>query len=631
MGVHAIAARRAAILTTLTLVLVAVGLAPAAADEPPPILTGQFNNIGATADASTYACEGPGGAATVDIDTDGHFGNAAYAGQPSSRTTGSLRFTASPGYPNRGSMTSANLHLSGNWFNVYVGIGTTLVEADLNYDPNSAETPFTLDCYRDPATGRLMSVRAIGVPLRYDAVLSNNTGRYRDSGTASAVVIYLYESETGRVSQQVSFDFRDSDSATPTPLFGAPASVSLTPDSQAITADEYACVEARAVDADDTVLGYIPLRMSAAGVNTGTAWTDLQRTSVQYPAMWCPLTRDPGQLVLTVYIDANEDGVQQASELSDTATITVTPGAVRTLTAAPTGTTSPVATEHCVDVTATDAWTNPVPAANVSVRVFGANPEAAVTRVTGVGGRTKFCYTGTNTGVDYIEGVFLASPTARAITGSATHTWTAPDTTAPVLTLSHPPVGHTVTFGGPAGILAFSCQDATDPHPTCAATVDGAPAASGSTLPATLGTHSVTLTSTDAAGNTSGMTRSFEVKYAFGGLTGSVSSTEVNVAKAGSVAPFQFRLTDAAGNPITNLSTVSVASRQVNCASLDGPLDAVEETAVGGSGLRNLGDGRYQWNWATSKSYAGTCRIADVLLGPGGVGGTASAPFKFAR
>ena len=42
-----------------------------------------------------------------------------------------------------------------------------------------------------------------------------------------------------------------------------------------------------------------------------------------------------------------------------------------------------------------------------------------------------------------------------------------------------------------------------------------------------------------------------------------------------------------------------------------------EEVAAGGSGLQNLGDGFYQYNWKTPRGYAGTCRTVQADLGDG--------------
>jgi hypothetical protein len=43
-------------------------------------------------------------------------------------------------------------------------------------------------------------------------------------------------------------------------------------------------------------------------------------------------------------------------------------------------------------------------------------------------------------------------------------------------------------------------------------------------------------------------------------------------------------------------------------------VDAVEEYSTGSSGLQNLGDGYYQWNWKTAKAYAGSCKTMSLRL-----------------
>ena len=60
----------------------------------------------------------------------------------------------------------------------------------------------------------------------------------------------------------------------------------------------------------------------------------------------------------------------------------------------------------------------------------------------------------------------------------------------------------------------------------------------------------------------------------------------------------------------------------------------VEEYAAGASGLQNLGDGIYQLNWGTAKSYASTCRRVRLDLGERNPDGTIfyrTADFKFTR
>ena len=44
--------------------------------------------------------------------------------------------------------------------------------------------------------------------------------------------------------------------------------------------------------------------------------------------------------------------------------------------------------------------------------------------------------------------------------------------------------------------------------------------------------------------------------------------------------------------------------------------DEIEQYA-GGSGLQDLGNGYYQFNWKTPKSYKGHCRTVMVSLGDG--------------
>lgn len=45
--------------------------------------------------------------------------------------------------------------------------------------------------------------------------------------------------------------------------------------------------------------------------------------------------------------------------------------------------------------------------------------------------------------------------------------------------------------------------------------------------------------------------------------------------------------------------------------------DLVEEYATGASGLQNLGNGYYQFNWKTPKSYAHSCKTVSLNLGDG--------------
>ena len=45
--------------------------------------------------------------------------------------------------------------------------------------------------------------------------------------------------------------------------------------------------------------------------------------------------------------------------------------------------------------------------------------------------------------------------------------------------------------------------------------------------------------------------------------------------------------------------------------------DAIEEDVVSNSGLQNLGDGYYQWNWKSPKAYANTYKTLRLDRGEG--------------
>ncbi len=101
----------------------------------------------------------------------------------------------------------------------------------------------------------------------------------------------------------------------------------------------------------------------------------------------------------------------------------------------------------------------------------------------------------------------------------------------------------------------------------------------------------------------------------------------VNLVKAGQAVPFKWRLLDANGNPVTTLASATLTAVSLSC-SLGTTADLLEEVAAGGSGLQNLGDGYYQLNWKTPKTYADSCKTLKLDLGDGV---THDALFKFTR
>jgi hypothetical protein len=146
------------------------------------------------------------------------------------------------------------------------------------------------------------------------------------------------------------------------------------------------------------------------------------------------------------------------------------------------------------------------------------------------------------------------------------------------------------------------------------------------------GVGSVTATcggATDSAGNAAGpATATYTVRYGFSGFSAPVDNPPmINSANAGRSIPLKWRLTDATGTPVTTLTSVTVTVTSLACSAGATP-DAIEEYVAGSSGLQNLGNGYYQFNWATPKSYAGSCKTLKLNLGEG-AGQQRTALFQF--
>ena len=116
--------------------------------------------------------------------------------------------------------------------------------------------------------------------------------------------------------------------------------------------------------------------------------------------------------------------------------------------------------------------------------------------------------------------------------------------------------------------------------------------------------------------------------YNFTGFSSPIDNQPVvNKANAGQTIPVKWRITDFNGVGISDPdSFVSLTSGSTTCSSGD-PVDAIE-TYSGASGLQYQGDGNWQFNWKTPKSYAGQCRIMRLNLADGAAHHTASFQFK---
>lgn len=188
------------------------------------------------------------------------------------------------------------------------------------------------------------------------------------------------------------------------------------------------------------------------------------------------------------------------------------------------------------------------------------------------------------------------------------------DATAPVLA---PEVTPSVILLNGSGSVAAHASDALS------GVVTQSCAALDTT---TVGNHTSICTATDAAGNTATTTVSYSVIYGFVGFAPPVENAPVvNLANAGRTIPFKWRLVDANGTPITNLSGVIVRAVSMSCDST-AVADAVEEYVSASTGFLNHGDGDYQYNWQSPKSYENTCKKVVIDLGDGS---TRVALFRF--
>lgn len=105
----------------------------------------------------------------------------------------------------------------------------------------------------------------------------------------------------------------------------------------------------------------------------------------------------------------------------------------------------------------------------------------------------------------------------------------------------------------------------------------------------------------------------------------------LNAAKAGQMIPLKWRLLDASGNPVIDLdpSTVKLTVSAYACQT-NLPTDAIETYTSGTSSLQNLGNGYYQLNWKTEKTYANTCKQIRLTIGAWTSDGL-TALFKFSK
>jgi hypothetical protein len=164
--------------------------------------------------------------------------------------------------------------------------------------------------------------------------------------------------------------------------------------------------------------------------------------------------------------------------------------------------------------------------------------------------------------------------------------------------------------GGPADGASYYFGS-VPAAPTCNASdslslLDGACSISG--YSAAVGSHTVTATAKDKAGNTASDSRGYTVlAWTLKGFYQPVDMGGVlNIVKNGSTVPLKFEIFVGSTELTDTANVKSLTSAKVNC---DGtaPVDEIEATATGGTSLRyDATAGQFVYNWQTPKT-AGVC------------------------
>ncbi len=173
-------------------------------------------------------------------------------------------------------------------------------------------------------------------------------------------------------------------------------------------------------------------------------------------------------------------------------------------------------------------------------------------------------------------------------------------------------------------------------QPTCTATDSGSGLDSCvvTGYKTTVGTHTLTATATDKAGNADTKTLSYTVKpYSFNGFyqpvdMSTATTTVWNTVKGGSTVPLKFELFKGA-TELTSTSYIiqPLLAQKVSCLTgAAGTEDAIETLATGGTSLRyDSTGGQYIYNWKTPTG-AGSCYKVTVSATDGS--STITAYFK---
>lgn len=176
----------------------------------------------------------------------------------------------------------------------------------------------------------------------------------------------------------------------------------------------------------------------------------------------------------------------------------------------------------------------------------------------------------------------------------------------------------TVSFDSVVGDSFFG---STAAKPTCTASDSGGSGLSGSCTvdgyDTKTGTHTLTATATDLAGNSTTVTQSYTVKaWTLKGFYQPIDMNGVvNTVKNGSTVPAKFEIF-AGSTELTDPSLAKFAIKPVACSPLS-LMDDIEITATGNTSLRyDATSGQFIYNWKTPAT-AGSCYTLTMTANDG--------------
>jgi hypothetical protein len=215
---------------------------------------------------------------------------------------------------------------------------------------------------------------------------------------------------------------------------------------------------------------------------------------------------------------------------------------------------------------------------------------------------------------------------ARAYTAQGVPTGTTAafdiDTTGPTIVIdtpAKPPVGkplpmYPLADGNPAlaptARSLFTCSDGAAGSGILSCVDQNGKPSNTPLDTSTLGIHTLTVFARDNAGHITTASAQYEVVKFSGFFTPVDNPPVVNSAKAGAGVPIKFRLQRLQGGVLVAISDPTAIANVTAVAQVGGACSGTPdpiETTTGTSGLQYLGDGNWQFNWSTLKSYATKC------------------------